>query len=442
MTGLRIRALRRNLLIFSVLESLFACAGKSQGTAASGATSSGGAQAATCMPGTTQRCEGPGACDGTQVCNAEGKSWGACDCGNGGGQAGSSAGNGGTVGSGGTSGNAPAGGASVVASGGNGGAGPNVGGMAATGGVSAGASNSGGSPAIGERTGAGGASLRCNDAGQCSCLHIAEIGRTGSFGTVSGQSGTTFMQQWLNSTSTAQVDVLDQRVVLTPELLSNYDILILQDLTNVVAYGAPGDYWTYTASEIAAVSDWVQTRGGSIMTLSGYFSDTAFEITPTNQLLQFSAISYNADDILGQTSCSDNLCYCYGNAIPISAWDTTHALSQSLTAVGAYRGRSINAPASASVVATFGSSNVGVAVQVGQGRVFAFADEWVTSKSQWDDSSLSQPAATYNDPYNQCYGKKPSQVFQTSQFWYNVIRWLQPTRSSCFTLNDPAVTPW
>ena len=416
MICLRIAALRRNLLILSLLDSLFACSGRSQGTAADGATSSGGAQTTTCMPGSTQRCAGPGACDGAQVCNADGESWGPCDCRNSsGGSSGSSAG--------------------------NGGASPNAGGTAATGGVSAGASSAGGSTSTGGTTAAGGASVRCNSAGQCSCLHIAEIGRTGSFGTVSGQSGTTLLQQWLNSTSTAQVDVLDQRVVLTPELLSNYDIVILQDLTDVVAYGAQADYWVYTASEIAAVSDWVQ-KGGSMMTLSGFFSDSTYEIAPTNQLLQFTAISYNPDDILAQNSCSDNLCYCYGNAIPISAWDSTQALSHSITAVGAYRARSINAPPSAAVVVKSGSSNVGVALQIGQGRVFAFADEWVTYKSQWDDSSLSQPAVNYSDPLNPCYGKMPSQVFQIAQFWYNVIRWLQPTRSSCFTLNDPAVTPW
>jgi len=34
-----------------------------------------------CMPGATQQCVGPGACGGGQICNADGMSFGSCDCG-------------------------------------------------------------------------------------------------------------------------------------------------------------------------------------------------------------------------------------------------------------------------------------------------------------------------------------------------------------------------
>ncbi|MBN2192389.1 MAG: hypothetical protein JW751_06200 [Polyangiaceae bacterium] len=34
-----------------------------------------------CIPGSTQRCVGPGACVGSQICAKEGLAWGACDCG-------------------------------------------------------------------------------------------------------------------------------------------------------------------------------------------------------------------------------------------------------------------------------------------------------------------------------------------------------------------------
>ena len=39
-----------------------------------------GADGASCIPGTTQACLGPGACDGVQSCNSEGNAYGACDC--------------------------------------------------------------------------------------------------------------------------------------------------------------------------------------------------------------------------------------------------------------------------------------------------------------------------------------------------------------------------
>jgi len=308
-------------------------------------------------------------------------------------------------------------------------------------GVTGGTSSTGLVVSTGGTIAAAGASARCDGSGKCTCIRIAEFGNTGTFGAVQGAPGSTALQQWLNTKSTASVDVFAQRTMLTPELLANYDILILQDLTNVIAYGAPSDLWTFSATEVAAVSDWVQTKGGAIVTMTGYFSDAAFEITPTNQLIAFSGISYNADDIINTSDCSDGLCFCYNNAIPITSWVTTHPIGNHIKAVGAFRGRSLNAPSSAAVVAKFGNSNVGVAVEVGQGRVFAFGDEWVSYTSQWNDSSLSQPAVNYDDPYNPCYGKKPSQAFQISQFWFNVIDWLQPSKASCFQLNEAAVVP-
>jgi hypothetical protein len=39
------------------------------------------APAHVCVPGATQHCVGPGACNGGQICNADGLSFGSCDCG-------------------------------------------------------------------------------------------------------------------------------------------------------------------------------------------------------------------------------------------------------------------------------------------------------------------------------------------------------------------------
>ena len=290
----------------------------------------------------------------------------------------------------------------------------------------------------------------CDNNGKCTCINIAEFGKTGAFGAVQGQDGTTAFQQWLNSKSTAQVDVYDTRTTITSDLLSKYQVIILQDLTNVVAYGSQSDFWTFGADEVAAVSDWVQNKGGAIISLSGYFSGDAYEISPTNQLLQFSGISYNADDIMQQQDCPINTspsahnsqtCYCWGGSIPISSWNTNEQMTQNITAVGAFRGRSINAPAGASIFATFNGMNVAVGVKIGAGRVFAFADEWVTYNSQWNDSSLNQAESTYSDPYNPCYNQKPSQVFQIPQFWFNSISWCQPVVAKCFKIDEPAITP-
>ena len=289
----------------------------------------------------------------------------------------------------------------------------------------------------------------CDNTGKCTCINIAEFGKTGTFGAGQGD-GTTAFQQWLNSKSTAQVDVYDTRTTITPDLLSKYQVIILQDLTNVVAYSQQSDYWTYTADEVAAVSDWVQNKGGAIISLTGYFSDNAYEIVPTNQLLAFSGISYNGDDIIEASDCPTNTspsahnsqtCYCWGNSIPITAWNTSEQMTQDITAVGAFRGRSINAPAGASIFATFNGYNVAVGVKIGAGRVFAFADEWVTYNSQWNDSSLNQDVSVYSDPNNPCYNQEPSQVFQIPQFWFNSISWCQPVVAKCFKIDEPTITP-
>jgi len=71
-----------------------------------------------CTPGSTQLCYGPGACEGAQVCELHGLSWGPCDCGDGGSGSPSAepSGNGGVAGAGG----GDTAGASVGASGGGG----------------------------------------------------------------------------------------------------------------------------------------------------------------------------------------------------------------------------------------------------------------------------------------------------------------------------------
>jgi hypothetical protein len=45
------------------------------------AVATASAPKAVCRPGETQRCVGPGACEGGQACNADGSGYGACDCG-------------------------------------------------------------------------------------------------------------------------------------------------------------------------------------------------------------------------------------------------------------------------------------------------------------------------------------------------------------------------
>jgi hypothetical protein len=97
--------------------------GASAGQAGQGAGTAGqaGSASGVCVPGATQACLGPGACQGAQACRDDGSGYGSCDCGSGG--SGGSAGEGGAGGggAGGTAGGA--GGSSAGQAGNSGGSG-------------------------------------------------------------------------------------------------------------------------------------------------------------------------------------------------------------------------------------------------------------------------------------------------------------------------------
>jgi hypothetical protein len=105
--------------------------------------------------------------------------------------------------------------------------------------------------------------------------------------------------------------------------------------------------------------------------------------------------------------------------------------------VGLDNGRSINAPADAHVAATVdGPKNALVGKLVGKGHVLVYADEWITYTSQW----TGQGNSSENDPT--CAGFLPEEDYQIAQFWYNMLKWSQPS-ATCFKIVDvqqPVVT--
>ncbi|MDP9148773.1 MAG: hypothetical protein M3O36_02350 [Myxococcota bacterium] len=290
----------------------------------------------------------------------------------------------------------------------------------------------------GAARGDGGRVPKCDTSENCTCINIASIGQTAHYGVAGLNSDSTVaFTDWLNSHSSASVDLYKARPMITADFLAKYDILIIQWLTD----SNTGPYWTFDPSEIAALKTWV-TAGGGLITLSGY--DTSPEETrPLNQILSFTDISYNMDDVLtgcppasaGQT----NLCYCWGNSQPLGGWGQS-PIAQHITQIGALHGRSIN-PGSATVDAADPSTGKVYAAHemVGKGHVFAYADEWVTYSSQWLGTSAINTTAMYTDPNNPCYHRSAADVFQVPQFWYDVISWEASGTQCIFKLRDPAV---
>lgn len=273
---------------------------------------------------------------------------------------------------------------------------------------------------------------RCDDAGVCRCMNIASLGKPAHY---SG-TGTDAFQTWLNTKSNANLAMLTNRVTITPELLANYDVVILQALEDSEYNG----FWSYSQAEIDALAEWVK-EGNGLIALSGYGADPR-EVTGANQLLAFANISLGTVDTFN--SCPDNMCYCHENTVSYSGWTAgswiaTNMLNASggLGAVGVWWGRPITCSDGPDYPcelvandAKFGA--VGVGKAVGKGRVFVWSDEWVTYSSQWGGGTSQQGA--------QCDAYLASAIFNCPQFWYNVIHWTLPD-ASCFAISDPQVIP-
>jgi hypothetical protein len=279
----------------------------------------------------------------------------------------------------------------------------------------------------------GGQVVACDGGDACVCppFKLAVIGKPGKWGANPNGDPDTALQDWLNSSSagTAQVDNFTTRPTLTADFLANYGVIILASLADD---SSTGPWWTFSADEVAAFGAWVE-NGGGVITLTGYAGNPE-EVTPLNQLIGFSGITYSQDAVWG--NCADiQTCNCT-HSNTLSEWNRTDSivanLSTGVTYVGFQNGRPIIAPSDAHVAATVGgTTNVLVGKLVGKGRVLAFGDEWITYTSQW--TGVGNPSST--DPT--CVGYLPQDKYQMAQFWYNMIHWSQPA-ANCFTIVGPS----
>jgi hypothetical protein len=306
-----------------------------------------------------------------------------------------------------------------------------------------------GGPTVGDS----GHPTRCDDAGNCTCVAIASIGHEGVWGPCSTDS-TTALQNWLNTQSTAKVDNYDTvKPTLTPAFLAQYDVLLLQWMVADGVKDDDGAAWVFSADEISALKAWVN-NGGGLIALNGYQCHgqgcPIVDVTATNQLLSFTDIQFNSDDVLdpANTSCQD--CYCWGGALPlggptadggapsVGAWDQTSPLGAHVSDVGAYVERSIQSTA-ATVDCTDGTHQYAVHEQVGKGHIFAYGDEWVTYSGEWLGTAECLTPTMFTNPYDPCYQKSAAQVFQIPQFWFNAIKYAASSVQCAFTITNPGI---
>ncbi len=266
---------------------------------------------------------------------------------------------------------------------------------------------------------------RCDDAGRCTCFNIASIGLPGHTGFQNGMDSTTAFTDYLNAQSSANVDMYTTRPTLDADFLAKYDVLIIQWLVDGVSGEDGTGYWTFSADEVQALDTWVKA-GGGLITLSGYDAQTQ-EVTPLNQLVQGTTdMSYGTADVLGTVSTSN---YCLGESDPLGGWVQSTPVGKYITEVGAFHGRPITAGPKAVVDCTDGSNVYAAHEDVGQGHVFAYADEWVTYTSQWFGI----------DAGGNCADASANVVYQVPQFWYNAISYASQATQCPFTLAGPII---
>lgn len=277
--------------------------------------------------------------------------------------------------------------------------------------------------------------VECTEGADCTCptLTVAVLGKPGKWGANPAGDSDTAFQEWLDSSSagTAAAHVYASKPTLTSDFLAQYDVIILASLSED---SSAGPFWSFDDAEVAAFRDWVENQGGGVIALTGYSGDSA-EAKPTNQLLAFSGVTYKADG--AWAVCSDwTICGCAGSST-LSTWVKTDPviadLSNNVTTIGFENGRPINVPTDAHVVATgqsnAGSENVIVGKLTGTGRVLVYGDEWITYTSQWTGAGV--------DPSKCTEGYYPQEIYQTAQFWFNMIKWVQP-RATCFKIVSEA----
>ncbi len=279
--------------------------------------------------------------------------------------------------------------------------------------------------------GGSGGTIDVPDAGSGMCIRIGLLGRRPTYGAMPGADGTDALQAWLNAhvISGTTINVVPTDTEITADFLAGFEVVILQALEEREG----GPYWSFSPAELEAFETWIRAGGGAIA-LTGYGAQAA-EVNPTNQLLAFTGMAYNTDDVLG--TCPDNCCYCAGSSIPLRGFRADHPIAANVTSVGVFHGRTVS-PGDGAIVASEGTAVYGATKQLDEGRVFLFFDEWVTYSSQWSElpgAGGFTPEASCLETTHACYGRTPSKGYQVPQFWYNALKWASGD-AGCFDFTD------
>jgi len=223
--------------------------------------------------------------------------------------------------------------------------------------------------------------------GMCDCLRAGVLGYP-------GDRAMSQLQDLMHGRAVATARLAGQE--LTPALLSELDVVIVQDVQDGEAAGTIGKEGigvgigrAYSAAEVQALQDWV-VAGGGLMALSGYTGNTG-EVTNANRLLAPFQMSYGTEFVLPAG----------GSSRPVTHWESSHPLANGVTQVGIDSGHSVSGGTLVAWEPTRGAYDVGRAEEWSRGHVFVWADDWITYDSDWN---IAQ--------------------YQNRRLWLNSFKWL------------------
>lgn len=211
--------------------------------------------------------------------------------------------------------------------------------------------------------------------GLCDCIRIGFYGEVASD---AGSANASFEAWLVERSGLVPIKRLSAREELTAEWLSDLQVLIVGGLRERVS-GGDG----FSADEIAAFDAWVRDQGGGVITLSGYTANIA-DARPTAELLGNTGLGYDTQSVSGPGVISEG-------GPPVWLTDILapdHPTVEGVSQIGVFYGYPVTGDGTA-ILAGEGYT-LAMAKQWGLGRVFAFADEWITQDATWSGLANGQ----------------------------------------------------
>lgn len=217
--------------------------------------------------------------------------------------------------------------------------------------------------------------------GLCDCLNI------GFFGEVASDAGseTAQFEAWLLERSSVPVQRLAATETLTAEWLAGVQVLVVGGLQSRSAQSGAA----FSEAERAAFDSWLH-GGGGVFVLAGYTEDSR-DAQPTVELITNTGMSYDlqsvpSEGVIGQ-----------GETPPV--WldgivAPDHPSVEGVEAIGVYYGYPVTGDGTPILQAQ--GYTLAMVKEVGAGRAFVFADEWITQDVTWSGLTVGG-----NDPCQQ-----------------------------------------